>query len=45
MFLVESLKRLYADGKIGIEKINQLVSKGAINEKEKNYIIRKEDKG
>ena len=43
MLLVESLKRLYIDKKIDEEKINQLVQKGTINEKDKNYILGKEE--
>lgn len=43
MLLVESLKRLYEDKKIDNDKLIQLVEKGIISEKEKDYICGKED--
>ena len=43
MLLIESLKRLYKDNKINEEKLNILVIKGTINEKEKKYILGKEE--
>lgn len=43
MLLVESFKRLYKDKKINEEKLNELVKKGTISEKDKNYILEKED--
>ena len=43
MLLVESFKRLYKDKKINEEKLSELVKKGTISEKEKNYILGKED--
>lgn len=43
MLLVESLRRLYTDNKIDIEKINQLVVKGIIDEKDRKYILGKEE--
>lgn len=43
MLLIESLKRLYKDNKINEEKLNLLVIKGTINEKEKKYILGKEE--
>lgn len=36
---VESLKRIYHDGKIGIEKLEELLSSGKINDDEFLYII------
>lgn len=41
--LVESLRRLYNNEEVDIEKISELVSKGTIDEKEKNYILGKEE--
>jgi hypothetical protein len=41
--LVESLRRLYNNKEVDIEKILELVSKGTIDEKEKNYILGKEE--
>ena len=43
MLLVESLKRLYEDKKIDNDKLIQLVEKGTISEKEKDYICGKEE--
>ena len=43
MLLVESIKRLYKDNKISEEKLNELVGKGTISEKEKRYILGKEE--
>lgn len=39
MLFIESLKRLYKDNKINAEKINELVKKGTITEKDKDYIL------
>ena len=36
---IESLKRLYKDGKVGEEKIVELFVSGKITEKEKLYIL------
>lgn len=36
---IESLKRLYADGKIAEEKINQLYNDGKITVEDKIYIL------
>ena len=36
---VESLKRLYKDGKVTEEKIVELYESGKINEEEKKYIL------
>ena len=36
---VESLKRLYADGKLNKEKVVELFESGKITENEKNYIL------
>lgn len=41
--LIESLKRLYKDGKIDEEKIRQLLNKGTINKEQQEYILWKED--
>ena len=41
--LVESLKRLYDSKQITEEKINELYQKGTINERDKNYILGKEE--
>ena len=43
MLLVESLKRLFEDNKIDNDKLIQFVEKGTISEKEKNYILGKEE--
>lgn len=43
MIFVESLKRLYEQGKVSIEKLNQLVSDKKINKDEFIYISRKEE--
>lgn len=37
--IAESLKRLYADGKVGKEKIEALCVEGKITEEEKLYIL------
>ena len=37
--IVESIKRLYRDGKVTIEKIDQLLNEKKINKEEYNYII------
>ena len=42
---IESLKRLYEDNKVDVNKLKQLVSDKKINETELNYILRKEDNG
>ena len=39
MLFVESLKRLYKDGKINEEKIILLLNEGKITKEEKNYIL------
>ena len=39
---VESLKRLYEDNKIDINKLNQLVSEKKIRETDLHYILRRE---
>lgn len=36
---VESLKRLYANGKLNKEKVVELFESGKITENEKNYIL------
>lgn len=36
---VESLKRLYANGKLDEKKIVELFESGKISEEEKNYIL------
>lgn len=36
--LVESLKRLYKQGKVSAEKIREMVDKGVITEEEYGYI-------
>ena len=36
---VESLKRLYQDGKLNEEKINELLNDGKITEAQKKYIL------
>ena len=36
--LVESLKRLYRDGKVTQTKLSELVAKGSITEQEEQYI-------
>lgn len=36
---VESLKRLYANGKLNEEKVVKLFESGKITENEKNYIL------
>lgn len=36
---VESLKRLYVDGKVTKEKVIELFESGKITENEKNYIL------
>lgn len=41
--LVESLRRLYNNEEVSEEKILELVSKGTIDEKDKNYILGKEE--
>ena len=41
---VESLKRLYENNKVNIEKLNQLVSDKKISETDLNYILRKEER-
>lgn len=43
MLLVESFKRLYKDKKISEEKLIQLVKNRTISEKEKDYILGKEE--
>lgn len=40
---VESLKRLYEEGKVDEKKINELKNKGSINEAEYKYILGKEE--
>ncbi len=37
--LVESLRRLYAKDKITLEKLQELLNEGTINQKEYDYII------
>lgn len=39
--IVESIKRLYKDGKVPIEKINQLLNEKKINKEEYDFIISK----
>lgn len=39
MLFVESLKRLYQDGKLNREKIVELAESGKITEEEKRYIL------
>ena len=39
LLFIESLKRLYRDGKIDKEKIVELYESGKITEKEKMYIL------
>ena len=41
--LVDSLKRLYAAGKVTREQIEERVARGIISEKESQYIIGEED--
>lgn len=36
---VESLKRLYADGRIDVKKVFELCEKGKITEEEQVYIL------
>lgn len=36
---VESMRRLYRDGKVGKEKIVELFESGKITEEEKSYIL------
>lgn len=36
---VESIKRLYANGKLSKEKVVELFESGKITENEKNYIL------
>lgn len=36
---VESLKRLYHDGKLAVDKVDDLFKNGKITEEEKRYII------
>lgn len=40
---VESLKRLYEDNKVDIDKLKQLFSDKKIDETELDYILRKEE--
>jgi len=40
---VESLKRLYEDNKVNVNKLKQLVSEKKITEAELNYILGKEE--
>ena len=40
---VESLKRIYEQDKVSIEKLKQLVSDKKITESELNYILGKEE--
>lgn len=37
---VESMRRLYRDGKVSEQKIVELFESGKINEEEKSYILR-----
>lgn len=39
--LVESIKRLYNDGKVTAEKIKQLLAEKKINKEEYDYIVSK----
>ena len=41
--IIESLKRLYDSKEITEAKIIELCQKGTINEKDKNYILGKEE--
>lgn len=38
---VESMRRLYRDGKVSEKKIVELFESGKINEEEKSYILNK----
>jgi len=40
---IESLKRLYEKQEVSEEKLSELASKGIIDEKEKDYILGKEE--
>lgn len=40
---VESLKRLYENNKVAVNKLKQLASEKKISEAELNYILRKEE--
>ena len=37
--LVESLKRLYSENKVGIEKLNLMLLAGKITQEEYDYIV------
>lgn len=37
--MVESLKRLYSQGKVSIMKLDEMLSSGKISQEEYNYII------
>lgn len=39
MLFIESLKRLYRDKKVSIDKINELVENGKITVKDRDYIL------
>ena len=41
--IVESLKRLYISGEITEDKIIDMCLKGTLDQKEKEYILRKEE--
>ena len=37
--LVESLKRLYGEGKVSVDKLDSMLTSGKITQEEYNYII------
>ena len=39
MLFIESLKRLYQDGKLDEKKVTELFNDGKITEEEKSYIL------